>query len=316
MSSRVRPILTVTTNPALDVSVTVDELVPDDKLRATDSRREPGGGGVNVARVLARFGVDTRAVVAVGGAVGAELVDLVESEGIEVTQHRLGGVTRESISITASTPAQQYRIVTPGTEVDDPAALTARVVSAAADVDWVVLSGSLAPGLPADYLQQLTHALVDRRVVIDCSGAALASSLRGSCFLAKPSLNELASVVGRRPTTMDEIDSAAREVLDLGSVEHLVVSVGARGAVLVSRDAPSRWLRPPEVQLVSSVGSGDSMVAGMVASLAAGGDVLSAVRRGVAAGTATATTPGSALCDAEVTSGIERSVQVTEVERG
>lgn len=292
-------VLTVTVNPALDVAMTVEYLVPDHKLRAIDHRREPGGGGINVSRVLHRLGVDSRAWMAAGGATGDELAALVEAEGITTSVHRIDGTTRESVAITDAKRGEQYRIVLPGPTVDDPEALIREVSDLAAAADVVVLSGSLPPGVPDDLYASMCEALEGTSTVVDTKGEALAAVVRGAAGVVKPSRRELAGLVDWVPATEDEIVLAARRVLERGAVAALAVSLGQDGAVLVERDGDVTFYEPLDVDVQSTVGAGDSMVAGIVAGLAAGDGLADAVRLGVAAGTAAVLTPGTELCRRE-----------------
>lgn len=304
-------VLTVTVNPALDVSVTVEYLVPEHKLTATDHRRDPGGGGINVSRVLRRFGVDNRAWIAAGGATGDELVSLVEAEGTATTVHRIDGVTRESIAITDDKRDEQYRIVLPGPTVDGHEDLLAGIRALADDVDVVVLSGSLPPGVPADLYATICASLGDTTTVVDTKGDVLAEVVRGRADVVKPSRRELASLVDWVPASADEIVLAARRVLELGEVGALAVSLGRDGAVLVERSGDVTWYLPPAVEVRSTVGSGDSMVAGVVAGLADGEPLVDAVRRGVAAGAAAVLTPGTELCRPEDVERIRPQVELS-----
>lgn len=292
-------VLTVTVNPALDVAVTVEYLVPDHKLRALDHRREPGGGGINVSRVLHRLGVDSRAWMAAGGATGDEVAGLVEAEGITTAVHRIDGTTRESVAITDAKRGAQYRIVLPGPTVVDPDDLIEEVSSLAATARVVVLSGSLPPGVPDDLYASMCDALEGTSTVVDTKGEALAAVVRGRAGVVKPSRRELAGLVDWVPATEDEIVLAARRVLERGEVAALAVSLGQDGAVLVERGGEVTFYEPLDVEVQSTVGAGDSMVAGIVAGLERGDDIVDAVRLGVAAGTAAVLTPGTELCRRE-----------------
>lgn len=303
-------VLTVTVNPALDIAATVEYLVPDHKMDTIDHRRDPGGGGVNVSRVLQRLGVPNRAWVAVGGAVGEELVTRIEQEGISTVAHRLDAGTRENLAISDAKSGHQYRIGFPGAAIDHPEQATAEIVDLAAGVDLVVMSGGLAPGLPDDFYASLCEVLDGPTTVVDAKGPALALVTDGRADVIKPSRRELASLVSWIPADFDEVELAARQVLARGAVGALAVSLGGDGAVLVERDGPTTWFDPPEVTVSSTVGAGDSMVAGIVAGLAAGADLAEATRRGVAAGTATATSPGTQLCDPDEVERIFGEVRV------
>ncbi len=292
-------VLTVTVNPALDVAATVEYLVPDHKLEALDHRRDPGGGGLNVSRVLHRLGVPSRAWLAVGGATGDELVALAEDEGIDTIPFPVDGMTRESIAISDRKAGNQYRILLPGPPVSGHEELVEAVVGLGAEADIVVLSGSLLPGLPDDLYRTICDALPDTTTVVDTKGDVLARTVEGAADVIKPSRRELASLVRWVPADLAEIESAARQVLGRGGVTALVVSLGEDGALLVERDGPATRFVGPEVTVVSTVGSGDSMVAGIVRGLARGDSLVDATRWGVAAGTAAVLTPGTDLCHLE-----------------
>jgi 6-phosphofructokinase 2 len=291
-------VLTITINPALDVSLEVERLVPDRKLRAELSRREPGGGGVNVSRVLRRLGVDAPSFVVVGGPVGAELVQLLGHEHVDVIDFPIVDDTRESLAITESTTRSQYRISTPGPRIDDLDALRDHIVEATGAVEIVVFSGSLPPSVPASFLVSVVDVLaVDTTVIVDTSGSALELVARQCAAIIKPSQRELAALVGWEPTTTEQIEQAVAEVVGWGAVRAVVASRGPSGVVLMTPNDGPRWFRPPPVAPVSTVGAGDSMVAGITAALVRGHGLDQAVRFGVAAGTAAVLTPGSELCN-------------------
>jgi 6-phosphofructokinase 2 len=291
-------VLTITLNPAIDISMAVDRLVPDRKLRADGCRREAGGGGVNVARVLHRLAVPCTSLVVVGGSTGAEVVDRMRREGLDVIEMPIDADTRESIAITESVTSRQYRISVPGPFVDDVERIRREILAAVGRAQIVVLSGSVPPGMPPDFLATTIEALpTGTTAIVDTSGPALARVAQGSAAIIKPSQRELAELVGWEPSTADEIERAVRQVVDAGRLRAVVASRGPSGAMLASAAGPVRWFRPPAVHPVSTVGAGDSMVAGLAASLARGQDLIDAVRLGVAAGTAAVLTPGTELCD-------------------
>lgn len=291
-------VLTVTVNPAVDVSMTVDRFVPDHKNRAHTCRREAGGGGVNVARALKRLGVDATSLVVAGGATGTELVSLIRAEGINVVPFAIAEPTRESIAITDASTERQYRVSIDGPTIDDAVELHGQIVERARGHRLVVLSGGIAPGLPTDFYATVIADLdPDTITIVDTHGPALAAVIGRERTIIKPSQRELAELVGWKPTTTDEIVRAAREVLDRGALSAVVASRGPSGALLVARSHEPRWFRPPPVQPVSTVGAGDSMVAGIAASLVHGSSLDEAVRYGVAAGTAAVLTPGTELCN-------------------
>jgi 6-phosphofructokinase 2 len=293
-------VLTVTLNPALDVSMTIDRLVPDRKLRAESAQREPGGGGVNVSRVLHRLGVNAPSFVVAGGPVGAELIECLRRDDVDVIDFPIDDNTRESLAISESITGFQYRISVPGPPAGDLVALRQAIVDAAIGANLVVFSGSVPPGVAPDFLASVIDSLsLDITTIVDTSGSALAMVARQCTTIIKPSQRELAELVGWEPSTTDQIEQAVAEVVGWGAVRAVVASRGPSGVVLMTPDSEAMWFRPPPVHPVSTVGAGDSMVAGIAAALVNGRSLDQAVRFGVAAGTAAVLTPGSELCDPE-----------------
>ena len=291
-------IVTLTMNPALDITTSTNRVVPTDKVRCGAPRRDPGGGGLNVARVLHVLGTPATAVFPSGGHTGRALEDLVATEGVGIRSLTIRGSTRESLTINENETGLQYRFVLPGPTVTarEQVACLDLVIEVASGADYVVVSGSLPPGVPADFYQQVADVVGDlgARVIVDTSGPAL-RQLRGGVFLVKPSIRELRDWTGRELSAIDDQVAAAREVIDRGVSQVVVLSLGADGALLVTRDRDEHF---PSVQVpvVSGVGAGDSMVAGVVCGLAQGRSLSDSVRYGIAAGAAMLQTPGTALC--------------------
>lgn len=303
MSAPGRPIITVTLNPALDVSTTVDRIVPDAKLRGTASLREPGGGGINVARVASRLNADVSAIAVVGGATGQELISLTRAEGLTIEPVLVDTDTRECFAVWESATERQYRFVLPGPEIDasviDSVAAAVQSVSQKSGTTGkpvVVVSGSMPRGTPAGAMTNLVASLPDCDIVIDTGGPALTEALDSPALLVKPSARELAAVVDRQLETEADVLAALVEIFDDAKAEAVLVSIGAGGAILATADAEPVRLRAPAVQVRSTVGAGDSMVGGVVVGLASGHSLSDAAKLGVAAGTATVLSDGSGLC--------------------
>lgn len=251
-----------------------------------------------MSRVLNLLGVANVSLVVAGGTVGTELVMRMRREGLEVVEVTIESDTRESFAITETATARQYRISLPGPTMQEVDGLRDQILAAVGSARIVVLSGSVPPGTPDDFLGSTIDALpAGTTTIVDTSGPALAWIARHCDAIIKPSQRELAELVGWEPSTAEQIEAAAREVIDLDRVSAVVASRGPSGALLAARDGTGRWFRPPAVRPVSTVGAGDSMVAGIAAALADGLDLAGAVRLGVAAGTAAVLTPGSELCD-------------------
>jgi len=295
-------IVTLTLNPALDVSVDVDVVVPTHKLRTSRPRYEPGGGGINVSRVCHRLGQPTVAVVPLGGPSGQRMTELLNNELIESDTHiaPIAGDTRESIAVNSTSSGDQYRFVLPGPELgqDEIDACLKAVVAAAGDpaqCRCVVISGSVPPGVDESFIGRLVGELSHASVVVDTSRSALQAALSSGAYIVKPSARELAAIVDRPLITEGDIMEAALEVQEWASVEVLVVSIGPGGAVVVT-DNTIRRVRAPTVQVRSAVGAGDSMVAGIAVGIQRGLDLIESVALGVAAGTAAVLTDGTDLC--------------------
>lgn len=305
-------IATITMNPAVDLSSTAPLVEPTAKLRCDTPHVQAGGGGINVSRVAHRFGVDTVAVFTAGGANGQRLVELAREDGYEVRPVEIAGTTRESITVTDRRNGDQYRFVFPGPTIrpEEEAAVLA-IVRGLSSSSYVVHSGSLPPGLSDGFLPALAEAArtSGARLVIDGPGDALACC-RGA-FLVKPNLVELENVAGRSLATRDDIVAAARAVTGSGAASNVLVSMGADGALLVT-EGPVTFLRSPEVELVSAVGAGDSMVGGLLAALVSGKSLEEAAVVGTAAGAAAILTPDTDLCRIE---DVERLLPEVRAER-
>jgi 6-phosphofructokinase 2 len=292
-------VVTLTVNPTVDVNTAVDAVAPEHKLRCDPPRYEPGGGGVNVSRAMARLGAASRALYLSGGAHGALLDALLEEEGLDLLALPIEGATREGFIVFERSTGQQYRFGLPGPELDERVwrEVLETLTRLQPTPDYVVASGSLAPGLPDDAYAELAGALhpLGTRLVLDTSGAALREGLGGGVFLIKPNIAEFQRLVGRElPHDEDQIE-AAREVVRSGRAEVVLISLGAAGALCVTAHE-ARFLRAPMVPIRSKVGAGDSMVAGVVTALTRGMAVIEAARFGVAAGAAAVMTDGTELC--------------------
>lgn len=290
------PILTITPSPTVDFTAEVDQLVPHRKLRAHISAFQPGGGGLNVSRVLHDLGIESTAVVAVGGLPGSVVVDRLSALGIPTVAVPTEAETRWAEMLREHSTNIEYRLIaetSPLTEAEWRAcvqAVEAEVGASTTPKRTIVLSGSLPPGVPDQFVQELTSIArrMDLPFLVDSSGPALAAAVAAGADLIKPSRGELAALAGVTPAELDH-EAAARDLVDRG-VGTVVVSLGPDGAFVATRGAEARF-RPPAASVVSTVGAGDAMVAGILAGLTSGRDVIDAARLGVAMGSATCLTP-------------------------
>ena len=293
------PILTLTVNPALDVSTTTDRVFGRHKLRCSSSRLDPGGGGVNVARVIQRLGGQVLAVYTAGGPTGEAYRRLMEAELIPSLVVPIHGSTRQNFTVDESSTGRQFRFVLEGAQLSEDEWRTCLqlVARSTALGSFVVASGSLPPGVPEDFYARVARLTREAggRCVVDTSGPALAEALAEGVFLVKPSRRELEEHFGASlPSDRSQIDAASALIAD-GSAEYVALTRGDAGAVLASK-AGILQLAAPSVQVVSTVGAGDSFLGAFVLRLAQGRSVEEAFRSAVAAGSATVTTPATELC--------------------
>lgn len=286
-------IITVTLNPSLDRAMDIDALARGDVIRATGTRFDPGGKGVNVSRALLANGVPTRAVLPCGGPDGAQLVALLRADGVDLVEVPIAGRTRSNITL-AEPDGTVTKVNEPGPTLsaDEFEAVTRAVLSGAAAADWVVLSGSLPPGLPVDAFGLLCERLrqSSARLAVDTTGPALRTAADAGAALVKPNRSELADVVGAPLRSLGDVIDAAQVVRSWGAGA-VLASLGADGAVLVDDGAAYAGECPVAVPR-SSVGAGDALLAGFLAAGAAGPGALA---EALAWGAAAVSLPGSRM---------------------
>jgi 6-phosphofructokinase 2 len=291
-------IVTLTPNPANDISTSVDRIMPTHKLRCAAQKRDPGGGGVNVARVVKRFGGDVEAILPVGGLTGQLLRRLVESEEIRNRIIETEAETREDFSVSELSTAYQYRFVLPGSPLCETEWRGCLGILAATrpSPKFVVGSGSLPPGVPNDFYAQAAEIArkLGGKFVLDTSGAPLAAALEYGVYLIKPNLREMRELTGAPLENQDEWIAAARRYIEAGKVDVVALSLGHLGALLVTRDGALRSQALP-ITAVSAVGAGDSFLGAMVFSLAKGKSLADAFRLAIAAGSAALINAGTEL---------------------
>jgi 6-phosphofructokinase 2 len=292
-------IVTLTMNPAIDVSTDADYVVTDHKVRCGAPTYEAGGGGINVARAVRRLGGDVLALFPAGGPAGALLATLLQAEDVAHRPWPIAGWTRENLNVAERVSGRQFRFVMPGPalQAGEWQALLEAVDGLQPAPRYLVASGSLPPGVPADFYGQLAQRVRRRgvRLVLDASGEPLRSALGGGVYLLKPSLREFEEITGERGCEESRLPGLGQRLLDEGRCEILILSLGARGVLWMSATERGRRAAPA-VPVRSSVGAGDSLVAGIVLSLAQGRPLADAVAYGVAAGAASVMNPGTELC--------------------
>ena len=307
-------IVTVTPNPAVDLSTSVERIVPVTKLRGTSQRRDPGGGGINVARVIKRLGGDASALYPIGGATGELLRRLLDEEGLTSRTFPIAQETREDFFVSEIATGQPYRFILPGPRLSqDEWQQCLRLLSATAPFPrFVVASGSLPEGVPDDFYARVAAIARQRgaRMILDTSGRALSAAVAEGIDLIKPSLREMRELTAHEPSDAKEWEDAARAVVYRGRVSVIALTMGHLGAVLVTGDKVLR-AAPIAIKPVSAVGAGDSFLGALIWRLACGHALDDAFRQAVAAGAAALLNPGTELCRPTDVERLARQVVLT-----
>jgi 6-phosphofructokinase 2 len=291
-------IVTITFNPCIDKSTTIPSLAPEKKLRCSLPKFEPGGGGLNVSRAIKKLGGDSLALFPTGGYSGNFLKKLAQEERIRIRTIDIKNHTRENLIVLDTSNNNQYRFGMPGPELfEEEWKACLQVLEEEKEVAFVVASGSLSPGIPDDIYAQIASIAKKKgaKLVIDTSGEALHKAVHEGVFMIKPNLHELSSLVGMEEVVANEVDDVAKEIINKGQCELIVVSLGPAGAMAVTKNDIFQ-MTPPVVKKKSTVGAGDSMVAGIVLSLSQGKSIKEAVQYGIACGTSATMNNGTELC--------------------
>lgn len=292
-------IYTITQSPALIRTVDVEEIIYDDVNEIIDEKNIAGGKGIDISRVIKELGGQSVALGFIGGYNGLELEGRLVNEGILCDFTRMNDEIRSNIIISQRRKNLQTLLSTRGPEIKpfEVSALYNKIREVPGD-SYVVLGGSVPNGMSDNFFAQLITTLKEKgaKVVLDSDGEALARGVDAGPFLIKPNIHEFGRLVGKNITDIEEIFEDAK--LYLNVVDYIVVSAGARGVVGVSREG-SYHVAPPKVKVRSSIGAGDSLVAGIVFVLSKGGSFEESLALGVACGTASTLNPGNTLCTKE-----------------
>ncbi len=309
-------IATITINPAVDIFVNVGRVEPTRKLRCSSPKRDPGGGGINVARAAHRLGASVVAIYPTGGVIGKLLHRLVERDGIDSIVTPSHVETRENFTAFEETTGDQYRFVLPGSALhrSEWEACLDKLVTLPEKPKFVVASGSIPPGVPEDFFAQVARVAkkLGAKAVVDTSGPALHAALNEGIALVKPNQNELSELTGTALSTDADRIAACRKLVNDKRTEIIALSLGEDGAMLVTADKVWR-AQPMHIEVVSAVGAGDSFLGGLVAALSQGEALDQAFRMAVAAGSAAVMSPGTELCREEVVKRLLREVKVSEI---
>lgn len=295
-------IITVTINPALDKNSTTNKVEQDEKLRCDYPDFEPGGGGINISRAIHQLGGDSITVFPSGGPSGTAIEDLLKEQEIAYESIPIHNWTRENLNVFEKETGKQYRFVMPGADVSEKEMEhLERTIKELGDFDILILSGSLPENTSDKIYADLSKIAEEKnaKCIIDTSGVPLKHALEsGHIYMAKPNISELSFLTGKKIETAHDLEDITKSIIQEGHVDVLAVSLGPQGALLVTKDFCEQII-PPTVRKLSTVGAGDSMVAGITLMLSKGKDIREAVRYGIAAGTAAIMNEGSELCKKE-----------------
>ncbi|UEG52683.1 1-phosphofructokinase family hexose kinase [Mucilaginibacter daejeonensis] len=291
-------IVTVTLSPVVDKSTKVDRIEPDQKLACDEPLFEPGGGGINVSRGLKRLNVNSIAVFPSGGLTGQLLQDLLKAEHINQVPILTEKMTRENFIVVNREVHEEYRFGMPAVELlpKEEREILSTIKKLVPKPKFMVVSGSMPPGASDDFIAKLARVCKedDIKLIVDTSGEALANAVNEGIYLLKPNQKELSKLTGIEVKDKQSVEAAAQQIIDKGKCQVVVVSLGPDGAYVASRGY-SEHIPAPDVEKRSTVGAGDSMVAGMVYALDKGWELKDVVRMGIACGSAATMNAGPEL---------------------
>ncbi len=291
-------IVTVTLSPVVDKSTKVDKIEPDQKLACDEPLFEPGGGGINVSRGLKRLNVNSIAVFPSGGLTGQLLQDLLKAEHINQVPILTEKMTRENFIVVNREVHEEYRFGMPAVELlpKEEREILSTIKKLVPKPKFMVVSGSMPPGASDDFIAKLARVCKedDIKLIVDTSGEALANAVNEGIYLLKPNQKELSKLTGIDVKDKQSVEAAAQQIIDKGKCQVVVVSLGPDGAYVASRGY-SEHIPAPEIEKRSTVGAGDSMVAGMVYALDKGWELKDVVRMGIACGSAATMNAGPEL---------------------
>ena len=293
-----KKIITITVNPTIDKSILVPSLIENQKLRCTDIKYEPGGGGINISRAIKNLGGSSLALFLAGGHFGSFFIDLFKRKKIEYESFKIKNETRESLIIFDQLSAKQYLL-----DIQGPIVIESEWqnllthISALKNIDFIVASGSLPQGIPVNFYAQIARIVkkIGAKFILDTSGEPLELAINEGLYLIKPNLKEMGILSGINKIEKEKAKIKALEIIKAKKCEAIVISLGADGALLVTTNSVEHFIAP-KVAVKSTVGAGDSMLAGIVLKLSENENLQNAIRYGVACGSAATMNTGTALC--------------------
>ena len=295
-------VVTLTINPALDKSAKVAEMTPFDKLECHDITYHPGGGGINISRVLHRLSVESHCLFPYGGKTGEHLLALLEEQHINVFSSPISIWTRENFAVFDLKTGLQFRFGMPTVVFSEAEMVNVEklIYEQVADNDIFVISGSLPKGLPTDYYSKVIQNLTAKgvKVIVDTSGPVFNEVLKNKLFLIKPNQKELARLAGKEALDKAGQEAFAMQLITNKTAQYVVVSLGKEGAFMAHKNG-IEYVTAPEISVKSTIGAGDSMVAGLIYAITQNETPKNILRWGVACGVSATLSEGSDLAHKE-----------------
>lgn len=308
-------ILTITTNPCIDRTVWVNEVVPEKKLRANNTEVEPGGGGINVARAIKAMSGNATAFYTQGNYTGLYFSEILQAENFPTVAINIKEATRENTLLIDESTLLEYRIGMQGPNISQQEQEQfLQCLQQQNNFSFWVLSGSLNPNTPVEFYKSIASIAMQKQVhlVVDTSGLALQELIKLPLFLVKPNLGELSTICGKPLNTQNEIIIAAQQLVAANNIHNMVISLGKDGAIMISKQEIYK-ANPPQVQVKSTVGAGDCMVAGITYAFSNGLSAKQALVQGIACGTAATLYSGYGLCKQEDIDWLIPKIEVEEM---
>ncbi len=306
-----KSIITLTMNPTVDQSSTTPIVTNEKKLRCSNIRYDPGGGGINVTRAINKLGGKSKAFYPAGGQIGNLLEELLKREKIDQVRFIIKEATRLNIHIIEETSDKQYRFNMPGAPIQENEwqHILTSIREFIPSPDYIVASGSLPPNVPKDFYRRIATLSkgIGCKFILDTTNEPLKQALNEGVYLIKPNLYEFQQLIGDSVQNETKIIHEAQQIIQSNQCKYIVISLGKDGTFLITKDN-YKHITSPFVPIKSRVGAGDCMVGGITLMLAKEKSIEEAVRYGISAGAAAVMTPGTELCRLEDTERIYASM--------
>jgi len=306
-----KSIITLTMNPTVDQSSTTPIVTNEKKLRCSNIRYDPGGGGINVTRAINKLGGKSKAFYPAGGQIGNLLEELLKREKIDQVRFIIKEATRLNIHIIEETSDKQYRFNMPGAPIQENEwqHILTSIREFIPSPDYIVASGSLPPNVPKDFYRRIAALSkeISCKFILDTTNEPLKQALNEGVYLIKPNLYEFQQLIGDSVQNETKIIHEAQQIIQSNQCKYLIISLGKDGTFLITKDN-YKHITSPFVPIKSRVGAGDCMVGGITLMLAKEKSIEEAVRYGISAGAAAVMTPGTELCRLEDTERIYASM--------